>query len=64
MGAPRRQMAWTIGVALLALVLLFPFYWMLVIGVLLISVVMLGRGGILGSASHAWKSLRARGKTS
>lgn len=41
-----------------------PFYWMLVIGVLLISVVMLGRGGILGSASHAWKSIKSRGKIS
>jgi branched-chain amino acid transport system permease protein len=25
-----------------------PFYWMLIIGVLLIAVVMLGRGGIVG----------------
>lgn len=38
-----------------------PFYWMLVIGILLISVVMLGRGGILGIASQTWKRLRARG---
>jgi branched-chain amino acid transport system permease protein len=37
-----------------------PFYWMLAIGLLLISVVMLGRGGVLGMASHAWKALRAR----
>jgi len=37
-----------------------PFYWMLAIGVLLISVVMMGRGGVLGMASHAWRSLRER----
>jgi len=37
-----------------------PFYWMLIIGVLLISVVMLGRGGVLGMASRVWRSLGPR----
>lgn len=39
-----------------------PFYWMLVIGVLLIAVVLFGRGGVLGIARHAWRSLRAGGR--
>jgi branched-chain amino acid transport system permease protein len=35
-----------------------PFYWMLLIGALLIVVVMLGRGGVLGLASSAVRRLR------
>jgi multiple sugar transport system permease protein len=34
MGATRRPLLWTVGVALLCAVLLFPFYWMLVTAVL------------------------------
>jgi len=35
-----------------------PFYWMLVIGVLLILVVLFGRGGLLGSMQAAIASMR------
>lgn len=35
-----------------------PFYWMLLIGPLLIAVVLLGRGGILGVAATALRRLR------
>jgi len=38
-----------------------PFYWMLIIGALLITVVMLGRGGMLGLLQLALR--RVRGKT-
>ena len=38
-----------------------PFYWMLIIGALLIAVVMLGRGGMLGLLQLALR--RVRGKT-
>jgi branched-chain amino acid transport system permease protein len=38
-----------------------PFYWMLIIGALLIAVVMLGRGGVLGLLQLALR--RVRGKT-
>ena len=34
MGGARRPLAWTLGVGLLCLVFLFPFYWMLVTAVL------------------------------
>jgi len=34
MGSSRRPLLWTVGVALLCAVLLFPFYWMLVTAVL------------------------------
>jgi branched-chain amino acid transport system permease protein len=37
-----------------------PFYWMLVIGLLLIVVVMLGKGGLLGIAQAGLRRLRAR----
>lgn len=37
-----------------------PFYWMLVVGLLLIAVVMFGRGGILGVAATGMRWLRAR----
>ncbi|HMN80464.1 MAG TPA: branched-chain amino acid ABC transporter permease [Burkholderiaceae bacterium] len=37
-----------------------PFYWMFAIGVLLIAVVLLGRGGVLGSATAAWRYLSRR----
>jgi len=33
-GGPRHPLAWTVGVALLCLALLFPFYWMIVTAVL------------------------------
>ena len=35
-----------------------PFYWMLVIGLLLIAVVMFGRGGLLGTARSLLLRLR------
>ena len=35
-----------------------PFYWMLLIGLLLIAVVMLGRGGLLGTARALIARLR------
>jgi branched-chain amino acid transport system permease protein len=38
-----------------------PYYWMLIIGVLLIAVVLLGRGGLLGLAQAvSGKLLRSR----
>jgi branched-chain amino acid transport system permease protein len=37
-----------------------PFYWMLIIGVLLIAVVLLGRGGLVGMAQLALRKLRRR----
>ena len=37
-----------------------PYYWMLVIGVLLIAVVLLGRGGLLGMLQAAWRKLRRK----
>jgi branched-chain amino acid transport system permease protein len=37
-----------------------PFYWMLIIGVLLIAVVMLGRGGLLGLGRTAIDKLRGQ----
>ncbi|MDM0050520.1 branched-chain amino acid ABC transporter permease [Variovorax sp. J22R115] len=40
-----------------------PYYWMLVIGVLLIAVVMFGRGGLMGIAQHAWRNLRLGGRS-
>lgn len=40
-----------------------PHYWMLVIGVLLIAVVMFGRGGLLGIARHAWRNARSGGRS-
>jgi branched-chain amino acid transport system permease protein len=38
-----------------------PFYWMFAIGVLLISVVLFGRGGVLGLVQNAWRGRRQRG---
>jgi branched-chain amino acid transport system permease protein len=37
-----------------------PFYWMLIIGVLLIAVVLLGRGGLVGMAQLALRKLGRR----
>ncbi len=37
-----------------------PFYWMFVIGVLLIAVVLLGRGGVVGLAGHLLRRLRGK----
>lgn len=37
-----------------------PYYWMLIIGVLLIAVVLLGRGGLLGLAQAAGRKLLRR----
>jgi branched-chain amino acid transport system permease protein len=37
-----------------------PFYWMLIIGVLLIAVVLLGKGGLVGMAQAATRKLRRR----
>ncbi len=37
-----------------------PFYWMLIIGVLLIAVVLLGRGGLLGMFQAAQRTLLRR----
>jgi branched-chain amino acid transport system permease protein len=37
-----------------------PFYWMFAIGFLLIAVVLLGRGGVLGLAQHAWRRFTRR----
>lgn len=37
-----------------------PYYWMLIIGVLLIAVVMLGRGGLVGLGRTAIDKLRGR----
>lgn len=34
-----------------------PFYWMLIIGTLLVAVVLLGRGGLLGMLGSAWRRL-------
>lgn len=34
-----------------------PFYWMLVIGIVLIAVVMLGKGGLLGLSRTVWQRL-------
>ena len=34
MPAPRRSLAWTVAVALVCVILLFPFYWMFVTAVL------------------------------
>jgi branched-chain amino acid transport system permease protein len=41
-----------------------PYYWMLLIGVLLIAVVMLGRGGLLGLGQAALRRLRGQERTS
>lgn len=38
-----------------------PYYWMLIIGVLLIAVVLLGRGGLMGVAQAAGRKLLGRG---
>lgn len=35
-----------------------PFYWMLIIGLVLIAVVMFGRGGLVGLAQNALRKLR------
>jgi hypothetical protein len=40
-----------------------PYYWMLIIGVLLIAVVLLGRGGLLGLAQTVGRKLLRRGST-
>jgi branched-chain amino acid transport system permease protein len=39
-----------------------PYYWMLVIGVLLIVVVMFGRGGMLGIARDMWRGMNGGGR--
>lgn len=40
-----------------------PFYWMFVIGVLLIVVVLAARGGAIGFAQAAWRRVRGRGQS-
>lgn len=41
-----------------------PYYWMLIIGVLLIAVVLLGRGGLLGLAQAVARKLRRQERAS
>ena len=37
-----------------------PYYWMLIIGVLLIGVVLFGRGGLVGLVQAAVRRLQSR----